>query len=71
MEAHRDSFFGFSARSGNSYAGMSDFTAMKTPPPPQPNRSFPVKLEGKHEYVRSKTHKTRHVVYHSEGSFEK
>ena len=55
MEAHIDSFSGFSARSGNSYAGMSDFTAMKTPPPPQPNQSFlnTVKVEGKHEYVGS------------------
>ena len=50
-----DSSSGLLAMSGSLCAGMSDFTAMKTPPPPQSDRSFlnTVYSEGKHEYVGS------------------
>ena len=50
-----DSSSGLLAMSGSSCAGMSDFTAMKTPPPPQSDRSFlnTVYSEGKYEYVGS------------------
>ena len=55
MEAHMDSSSGLLVMSGSSCAGMCDFTAMKTPPPPQSDRSFlnTVYSEGKHEYVGS------------------
>ena len=50
-----DSSSGLLVMSGSSCAGMSDFTAMKTLPPPQSDRSFlnTVYSEGKHEYVGS------------------